>query len=235
MFDPATARQQRLVHHRTRRRARSSSAARQLSHGVLVTNLANWNSAHHPLPDGKSSRDDHRPLSVWKPIPADPRDRAYRRHPALSGNAWGDDPYPSVSHRHGGRRDAGVASCQLIQRGPANLTVRFTATSPREKPEVWDRLRRRLGAYLGEQGASDVTIEEASEQPQLHPTSGKFRQVYSDCPRWLGCERRHGRRTTARRQAGEFTVRIGAIRGYASPERRQVELVRDSSVLGRFG
>lgn len=130
---------------------------------------------------------------------------------------------------------AGVASCRLIQRGPANLTVRFTATSPREKPEVWDRLRRRLGTYLGEQGASDVTIEEASEQPQLHPTSGKFRQVYSDCPRWLGCERRHGRRTTARRQAGEFTVRIGAIRGYASPERRQVELVRDSSVLGRFG
>ena len=75
------------------------------SHGVLVTNLANWNSAHHPLPDGKSSRHDHRPLSVWKPIPADPRDRAYRRHPALSGNAWGDDPYPSVSHRHGGRGD----------------------------------------------------------------------------------------------------------------------------------
>jgi phenylacetate-CoA ligase len=75
-----------------------------------------------------------------------------------------------------------VATCQLVQRGLATLTVRFTATDPGEEPKVWDALRKRLGTYLAEQGVSDVTIEKAAEPPQLHPISGKFRQVYVDYP-----------------------------------------------------
>ncbi len=76
----------------------------------------------------------------------------------------------------------GVTTCQLIQQGPSNLTVRLTATSPGEEPEIWEALRKRLGTYLAEQGASDVTIEKAAEPPQLHPKSGKFRQVYVGYP-----------------------------------------------------
>jgi hypothetical protein len=72
----------------------------------------------------------------------------------------------------------GVASCQLIQRGPSNLTVRLAVKKPNEEQAVWDALRKRLGAFLAEQGATQVTIEKAAEPPQLHPRSGKFRQVY---------------------------------------------------------
>ena len=75
-----------------------------------------------------------------------------------------------------------VTTCQLIQRGPSSLTVRFTATDPGEEPKAWDALRKRLGTYLAEQGVPDVTIKKAAEPPQLHPISGKFRQVYVDYP-----------------------------------------------------
>ena len=52
-----TARQQRLVHRRTRRRASARPVPpAQLSDGVLVTNLANRDSTDHPLSDGRSSR-----------------------------------------------------------------------------------------------------------------------------------------------------------------------------------
>ncbi len=73
-----------------------------------------------------------------------------------------------------------MANCQLIQRGPLNLTVRLAVKVPGEEQAVWNTLRKRLGAFLAEQGVNHVTIEQAAERPQLNPRSGKFRQVYVD-------------------------------------------------------
>lgn len=74
----------------------------------------------------------------------------------------------------------GVAACQIIQRGPSRLLVRFRASDAEENPTVWDVLRRRLSDYLADQGAIGVSIERDDMPPQLHPRSGKFRQVYAD-------------------------------------------------------
>jgi phenylacetate-coenzyme A ligase PaaK-like adenylate-forming protein len=74
----------------------------------------------------------------------------------------------------------GVAACQIIQRGPSTLLVRFQAADAEEELTVWDVLRRRLGDYLAAQGAIGVSIERDDMPTQLHPRSGKFRQVYAD-------------------------------------------------------
>jgi phenylacetate-CoA ligase len=48
-----------------------------------------------------------------------------------------------------------------------------------EEQRVWEALQAHLMDYLAEQGIAHVSIEKASEPPQLHPKSGKFRQVWS--------------------------------------------------------
>lgn len=74
----------------------------------------------------------------------------------------------------------GVRTCQLVQRGPATLRVRFRASTAADSPVVWDALRTRLGNYLAGLGASGVAVVKDDLPPQLHPRSGKFRQVYAD-------------------------------------------------------
>ena len=74
----------------------------------------------------------------------------------------------------------GVYGCQLIQTEPRKLLVRLAVKEVGEEQGVWEALRARLEAYLAEQGAADIALEKASEPPQLHPTSGKFRQVWSE-------------------------------------------------------
>lgn len=74
----------------------------------------------------------------------------------------------------------GVTACQLVQRGPSSLIVRFRVGTADESAVVWDALRMRLGNYLAELGAAGVSIEKDVVPPQLHPRSGKFRQVYTE-------------------------------------------------------
>ena len=51
---------------------------------------------------------------------------------------------------------------------------------PQQEWAVWEALRKRLRGYLADQGVTRVSIEKARKPPQLHPLSGKFRQVYSE-------------------------------------------------------
>lgn len=73
----------------------------------------------------------------------------------------------------------GVSRCQLVQTAPAILRVRMSCDESQDGSAVWDRLHARLRSYLGSQGIGALRIERASEGPQLHPGSGKFRQVFS--------------------------------------------------------
>ena len=74
----------------------------------------------------------------------------------------------------------GVYSCQIIQTEPLKLRVRLAVKETGEEQSVWEALRGRLVSYLAAQGIPTVTIEKAPELPQLHPKSGKFRQVWSE-------------------------------------------------------
>jgi phenylacetate-coenzyme A ligase PaaK-like adenylate-forming protein len=154
----------------------------QLSHDVLVTNLANRIQPIIRYPLGDRVAIGAESCSCGSPFPTievvgrtddillyrGPQGESIRILPLAIATVAEQTP--------------GVTTCQLIQQGPSSLTVRFTATSPGEEPEVWGALRKRLGTYLAEQGASDVIIEKAAEPPQLHQKSGKFRQVYVDYP-----------------------------------------------------
>lgn len=75
----------------------------------------------------------------------------------------------------------GIALCQLIQRAPSTLTVRLRVENPDDEQEVWALLRNRLAAFLSDHGLNTVMIEKSGDPPALHPHSGKFRQVYSEC------------------------------------------------------
>jgi phenylacetate-CoA ligase len=74
----------------------------------------------------------------------------------------------------------GVYSCQIIQKEPLLLRVLLAVKETGEEQSVWEALRARLVANLAAQGIPNVTIEKAPELPQLHPKSGKFRQVWSE-------------------------------------------------------
>jgi len=152
--------------------------AGQLSHNALVTNLANRIQPIIRYRIGDRIAIDAETCSCRGPFP---RIRIIGRtddvlmYPTPRGDWIRILPLAVATVAE---ETPGVASCQLIQRGPSNLTVRLAVKKPNEEQAVWDALRKRLGAFLAEQGATQVTIEKAAEPPQLHPRSGKFRQVY---------------------------------------------------------
>lgn len=76
----------------------------------------------------------------------------------------------------------GVRRCQLIQTGPATLTVRLEAVAAGKEDAVWQVVEPRLHTYLAAQGLASVTIERDSEPPQRDPRSGKFRHVWCEWP-----------------------------------------------------
>ncbi len=82
----------------------------------------------------------------------------------------------------------GVESCQLIQRGPKEITVRVAVSNSEQEHTVWPMLHKRITDYLSTQGIAGVMIDRAPEPPQLHPRSGKFRQVYSEAERQLSAD-----------------------------------------------
>jgi phenylacetate-CoA ligase len=147
----------------------------QLSHDVLVTNLANRIQPIIRYPLGDRVTVAAESCSCGSPFPT--IEVVGRTDDVLVYRGVHILPLAIATVAE---QTPGVATYQLIQRGPANLTVRFTTTSPGQESAVWDRLQKRLGTYLAVQGAPDVTIEKAAEPPQLHPKSGKFRQVYVD-------------------------------------------------------
>ena len=156
--------------------------AGQLSHGVLVTNLAN-----RVQPIIRYQLGDRVVMSAE-------RCRCGSAFPRIEVTGRTDD---TLSFPANGKvvqviplaiatvaeETPGVLSCQLIQTEPPKLMVRLAVKERGTKPAVWEALRRRLAAYLSEQGATQVKIENAAQPPELHPLSGKFRQVYSQMGR----------------------------------------------------
>ncbi len=151
----------------------------QLSHGALVTNLANRVQPIIRYQIGDQIMVRRETCSCADPFPV------------IEVNGRTDDVLtfsaPDTTVRvlplavaTVAEQTPGVEACQLIQRGPTNLTVRFRASAAGQSAAVWEALRTRLGTYLAELGADAVSIEKDDLPPQLHPRSGKFRQVYTD-------------------------------------------------------
>lgn len=152
----------------------------QMSHGVLVTNLANRIQPIIRYQMGDRVAITTAPCRCGSPFPrirVEGRSGDVLVFASPDGAAIRVLPLSLVTVAEG---TPGLASCQLVQTAPATLRVRMSATRPQEEHAVWDVLRTRLADYLVAQGVSGVRIEKATEGPQLHPRSGKFRQVYSE-------------------------------------------------------
>lgn len=74
----------------------------------------------------------------------------------------------------------GVVRCQMIQIAPNVLTVRLETRVAGERATVWEAVQHRLHAFFMAQGVADVRLLLADELPALHPISGKFRHVWSE-------------------------------------------------------
>jgi phenylacetate-coenzyme A ligase PaaK-like adenylate-forming protein len=152
----------------------------QLSHAVLVTNLANW-----VQPILRYKMDDRVTISpdacpCWSPFPVIHvigRTDDILSFPTQQGGAVQILPLAILTVAE---EEPGVYSCQIIQTEPLKLKVRLAVKETREEQVVWEALQARLMTFLAGQGVANVAIEKALEPPQVHPKSGKFQQVWSE-------------------------------------------------------
>jgi phenylacetate-CoA ligase len=152
----------------------------QLSHDVLVTNLANRVQPiiRYRLGDRVAVSPDQCPCgSPFPQIRVIGRTDDILKFPTLQGDTITILPLAIATVAE---ETPGVECCQLVQRTPSSLTVRLRVRNTGDEQAVWAALRKRLAAFLAEHGATTVAIEKAAEPPALHPRSGKFRQVYSE-------------------------------------------------------
>ena len=152
----------------------------QLSDGVLVTNLANRIQPIIRYQMGDRVAIDPDPCGCGSPFPSIHvvgRTDDILTFPTPEGEPIRILPLAIATVAEDTR---GVAGCQLVQRTPSSLTVHLRVEDTGDEQAVWAALRKRLAAFLSAHGAATVTLEQAHEPPQLHPRSGKFRQVYSE-------------------------------------------------------
>lgn len=152
----------------------------QLSHAVLVTNLAN-----RVQPIIRYKMDDRVTISsiscpCGSPFPVIHvigRTDEILSFPTQQGATVQILPLAILTVAE---ETPGVYSCQIIQTEPLKLKVRLAMKETREEQIVWEALQARLMTFLAEQGVANVTIVKAPEPPQLHPKSGKFQQVWTE-------------------------------------------------------
>ncbi len=152
----------------------------QLSHAVLVTNLAN-----RVQPIIRYKMDDRVTISsttcpCGSPFPVIHvigRTDEILSFPTQQGATVQILPLAILTVAE---ETPGVYSCQIIQTEPLKLKVRLAMKETGEEQIVWEALQARLMTFLAEQGVANVTIVKAPEPPQLHPKSGKFQQVWTE-------------------------------------------------------
>lgn len=152
----------------------------QLSHSVLVTNLANRIQPFLRYKMGDRVMLNPDPCPCGSPFPVIHvigRTNEILTFPTQQDGTVQILPLAIATVAE---ETPGVYSCQIIQTAPLQLLVRLIVTKEKNESMIWNALQARLLTYLREQGITNVTITKAVEPPQLHPLSGKFQQVWSE-------------------------------------------------------
>lgn len=74
----------------------------------------------------------------------------------------------------------GVLRFQVIQVGPAALSIRLEASEADDQKIVWEAVQQRLQPFLTNHRLPNVTITLATDPPMRDPKSGKFRHVWAE-------------------------------------------------------
>jgi phenylacetate-coenzyme A ligase PaaK-like adenylate-forming protein len=72
----------------------------------------------------------------------------------------------------------GVRRYQVIQTGPARLTLRIEPAGGVDPATAWTAVSARVRAYLAREGLAGVRLEAAADPPRADPVSGKYRKVW---------------------------------------------------------
>ena len=154
--------------------------AGQLSHTVLITNLANHVQPIIRYELGDSVTVDPDPCPCGSPLPAvqvigrtdeilafrSPNGIFIRVLPLALWSVIKETP--------------GVLRFQVIQTGPAKLRIRLETKKPPHTNGVWQVLKQRVHDYLTAQGLANVSIEHDATPPARDARSGKFRHVWAE-------------------------------------------------------
>jgi phenylacetate-CoA ligase len=76
----------------------------------------------------------------------------------------------------------GVARYQILQTGPAELSVRFEGRAGTVRKQVWAGIELDLGRFLARQGLTDPRLIARPELPRTDPRSGKYHKVWDARP-----------------------------------------------------
>ena len=158
----------------------------QTSHTSLLTNLANQVQPliRYELGDRVSISPD--PCPCGSPLPIMRVEGRRDEILQMSSHEGYSIPLSPMALATVIEETPGVQRFQAIQTGPTTLRIRLEAEPGTNEPQVWTELVSRLRSYLATQGIADIIIEHASERPAPHPGSSKFRQVWTELPRWSG-------------------------------------------------
>jgi phenylacetate-CoA ligase len=150
------------------------------SHTVLLTNLANRVQPLIRYDLGDSLLVDPIPCRCGSPLPAIQVEGRGDEILSLQTPVGARVAVLPIALATVVEETPGVRRFQLIQIGPAALSVRLEVVPGAERPRVWGEVQERLRTYLTAQGVPAVTIEQAREAPSQEALGGKFRQVWAE-------------------------------------------------------
>ncbi|KOU57380.1 coenzyme F390 synthetase [Streptomyces sp. MMG1533] len=146
------------------------------SHTVLVTNLANRVQPvlRYDLGDSVVTRPD--PCPCGNPFPAiRAQGRASEALTFQGGNGEAVEVAP-IALAGVVDRAPGLELAQVVQTGPAALSVRVRAAQQADPEKVWQAIREEIHRFMGSYDLEHVTVARATDPPE-QSAGGKYRLI----------------------------------------------------------
>ena len=153
------------------------TAPGQLSHSLLVTNLANLVQPIIRYELGDSVVLPAEPCHCGSPLPTirvEGRTEDILHLPRPDGAMVALLPMALATVVE---ETPGVHRFQIMHTAPTTLTVRLQTEPGTGRKQVWTAVRARLADYLRQQGLPEVALQLAAEAPMVSPRGGKLRHV----------------------------------------------------------
>ena len=157
--------------------AGAPTAPGELSHSLLLTNLANLAQPLIRYELGDSVVMPAEPCPCASPLPTirvEGRTEDILQVPRPDGTRVALLPMALATVVE---ETPGVHRFQIVQTAPTTLAVRLEGGPGTAREQVWAAVRARLADYLTRQGLPAVDLELAAEAPMLSPRGGKLRHV----------------------------------------------------------
>jgi phenylacetate-coenzyme A ligase PaaK-like adenylate-forming protein len=152
----------------------------QVSHKVLITNLANRVQPFIRYEMGDRVTVNPEPCACGSPLPSitvEGRNDDILRFTNLGGQTVPIMPMALWSVI---KDTPGAYRFQAIQTAPEQLKVRLQAKITGEESAVWELVKQRVQNYFENHGLLNVKLVLAPEPPTPNPVSGKFRYVWAE-------------------------------------------------------